>query len=58
MLLLGCSGNDPTMGLETKVSVSLMWPTCASSYGEPGDLNGKTRARTGDTEKVGAQCAF
>lgn len=58
VLLLGCSGHDPKMELDTKVSISLMWPTCASSYEEQGDLNGKKHAHTGDTEKVGVLCAF
>lgn len=51
-------GHDPIMDCDTKGSISLMWPTCASSCGEPGDPNEKTRAHTGDTEKVGVRCAF
>lgn len=54
--ILGCSRHDLTVDLDTDVSMNVTWPTCASSCGEPGGLNGKTLARTGDTEKVGVRC--
>lgn len=58
MLPLGYPGHDPIMDCDTKGSISLMWPTYASSCGEPDDPNEKTRAHRGDTEKVGVRCAF
>lgn len=36
--------------------LSSVWSTCASSCGEPGDLSGKTHARTCDTGKACVRC--
>lgn len=35
-----------------------LWPTCASSCGEPSGLNGRRHVRRGGTGRVCVQCAF
>ena len=45
-----CRSSDETMSLWS------VWPTCASSCGEPGDPSGRRPVHTCDTERAGVQC--